>query len=338
PYLPPEAEAESGGGQSAEPGSGGGGAESDWSDEPIDLAALKLADADLAFSAGAIKVRKIAIGKSVLTVKLNEGLLTADLSEMALYEGGGKGKVTLDGSKATPAVQANFDLADVQAQPLLRDAADMEKLLGTMNGKIAVTAQGKSQRELVSSLDGDGAITVLDGAIKGINIAAMLRSISVSALREGFSDSEQTDFAELSGTFQIADGIATNNDLKMDAPLLRLTGKGTVNLPERTIDYRLEPKAVASIEGQGGAEDLAGIMIPFRVAGPWSSPSFTPDIGGALKEQIKDPSKLKEKLKDLIPGQSAPEQGGEAAPSENQEPATPQPEQLLKGFFGNGGG
>lgn len=336
PYLPPETEAE-GGGQAAD--SGGGEAQGDWSDEPIELAPLKLVDADLSFSAGAIKVRKIEIGKSALTVKLNEGVLTADLSELALYQGGGKGKLTLDGSKATPAVQANFDLAEVQAEPLLRDAAGIERLLGTMSGKIAVTSQGKSQRDLVSALDGDGAVTFLDGAIKGINIASMLRSISVSALREGFSESEKTDFAELSGTFRIADGIATNNDLKMVAPLLRLAGQGTVSLPPRTLDYRLEPKAVASIEGQGGAKDLAGIMIPFRVAGPWSSPSFTPDVGGALKEQIKDPEKLKERLKNLVPGQQAPDQGGAAAPSENQgQPATPKPEQLLKGLFGNGGG
>ena len=38
------------------------------------------------------------------------------------------------------------------------------------------------------------------------------------------SQTEKTDFSELSASFQIADGVARNRDLELKSPLLRLTG------------------------------------------------------------------------------------------------------------------
>ena len=37
---------------------------------------------------------------------------------------------------------------------------------------------------------------------------------------------EKTDFTELNATFQIADGIARNNDLDLKSPFLRIGGDG----------------------------------------------------------------------------------------------------------------
>jgi AsmA protein len=76
--------------------------------------------------------------------------LDADLSQMALYGGSGTGKVALD--RSVPALQASFDLDKVEAEPPLRDAMDMDRLSGLANGNVAVTAHGRSQRELVGSL------------------------------------------------------------------------------------------------------------------------------------------------------------------------------------------
>src|SRR3546814_11682690 len=71
-----------------------------------------------------------------------------------------------------------------------------------------------------------GAVVFRDGAIKGINIAAMLRNISTAAIDQSFDEAATTDFAELSGTFTIDKGIVTNKDLSMVAPLARMTGAG----------------------------------------------------------------------------------------------------------------
>jgi AsmA protein len=300
PYLPPEQETAAGGQSSGSSsgGSGGGDAGGDWSDEPIDVSGLGAVNADFAFKAGGIQYRDVKIGQSNLTVVLTDSKLTADLAEMQLYDGSGKGTVVLDGSSGKPAISADFDLANFQAGPFLQDLAKFDRILGTTESKLSVKTTGGTQRELVSNLAGNGAVVFRDGAIKGINIAAMVRNISTASLEQSFDEAQATDFAELSGTFTIDKGIVSNDDLSLIAPLVRMTGAGKVPLPPRTVDYVVKPKLVATVEGQGGAGDLGGVAVPVKVTGPWHDISYKPDLEAVLKEQMKDPSAVIENLQD----------------------------------------
>src|SRR3546814_15211776 len=88
---------------------------------------------------------------------------------------------------------------------------------------------GASQRELVGNLAGNGAVVFRDGAIKGINIAALVRNISTAALDQSFDEAATTDFAELSGTFTIDKGIVTNDDLSLVRSEERRVGKECVS-------------------------------------------------------------------------------------------------------------
>lgn len=286
PYLPPDSPAAQGTGGGGTAGGGGGGgkaAKSDWSDAAIDASGLKAADVDFALSLGSLTVKKIKVGKSALRVVLNNGRLTADLSELALYKGTGKGRLVMDGSQPGIGLDAVFALKGLQAEPFLTDAADFTRLEGTGNFDIQVAGRGRTERQLVSSLNGKGAVAFLDGAIKGINLAEMVRNVTTAF--SGTGGTQKTDFAELGGTFTIANGIVNNQDLALKSPLLRVEGKGTVELPPRTVHYRIEPKAVASLEGQGGKADLGGIQVPVIVEGPWDNLSYRPDLEAMVKGQ-----------------------------------------------------
>jgi len=266
----------------------------------------------------------VKIGNSRLRVVLQDSKLTADLAEMQLYDGAGKGKLVVDGSSGKPAIAADFDLAKFQAEPFLNDLAKFDRILGTADGKLSVTASGASQRELISNLNGNGSMMFRDGAIRGINIAAVVRNVSTAALEQSFDDADKTDFAELSGTFTIDKGIVSNDDLSMIAPLVRMTGEGKVPLPQRSVDYLVKPKLVTSIEGQGAASDTAGVTVPIKVTGPWSDVSYRPDLESMLKEQVKDPSAVIEQLQDgdgakgllegLKPGGESGSDGGSGGP------------------------
>ncbi|MBC7906189.1 MAG: AsmA family protein [Rhodospirillaceae bacterium] len=277
PYLPPE--------QPAKASTASAG-KSDWSDAPIDASGLKAADVDFALSVGSITIQKIKIGKSALHLALNGGRLNADLSQLELYQGSGKGRLGLDGSQPGVGLDASFTLKGLAAEPFLTDAASFDRLSGTGDADIQVSGRGKSERALVSSLNGKGDVTFLNGAIKGINLAEMMRNVG-TAFTAG-SGSQKTDFAELGGTFTIDNGIVTNKDLALKSPLLRVEGAGTVELPPRTVHYRVEPKAVASLEGQGGQGDLGGIKVPVIVEGPWDNLSFRPDMAAMAKGQANE--------------------------------------------------
>jgi AsmA protein len=335
PYLPPSQPAAVAAKPAAAPGVptpapatapaqavGGAG----WSDQPIDVSGLKAANADFALTVGGIVFKKITIGKSALTLQLKDSKLAADLTQMELYQGAGKGGVRLDGAAVVPAFEGNFDLTKVEAQPILRDVMDFDRLSGNANGNVAVTAHGRSQRELIGNLNGKGALSFLNGAVKGINIGALVRNPVGAIVDPAAQKNEQTDFSEMSGTFTITNGILKNSDLDLKSPLLRVAGAGTVDLPQRTVNYRIEPKLALTGEGQGGKSNAAGIEVPVVVEGPFDHLTYRPQLDALLK----DPKAL-EGLKGLLgkPSTGAPATGTTPAPGTTQNPAD-----LLKGLFG----
>jgi AsmA protein len=295
-YLPPPA-AEKG---EASGEAAGEGPPPGWSDEPLDLAALHAVNADFDLSVGAIKVQDIKIGRSALSISLKDGLLVSDLTELALYGGTGRGRIQIDARKKVPAVEKSLTLTGVEAEPLLVDAAGLEKLQGTGNIEIAVKAQGRSQREMVEALSGQGAVKFTDGAIKGLNLAAMARNPGDALMRGATGDDQKTDFAELTGSFRIKKGRLRNKDLLMLSPLLRVTGEGKADIPARSLDYRIKPKLVGSLEGQGGASDVTGIAVPILIEGPWHDLSYRPDTGAIVEEVAKDPGKAAEDAKQTL--------------------------------------
>ncbi len=329
PYLPPPPEgkkakkakkAEKAARETAGPG--------DWSDEPIDLSGLKAADVDFDLTVGGIRVQDVKVGRSALAVSLKDGLLVADLAELNLYDGKGKGRITVDGRGKVPAVKQSFTMAGISAEPLLTDAAQFDRLSGTGQLEIAVSTRGGSERAMVEALNGEGAVKFVDGAIKGVNLAAMVRNVKSAFVPGGTGDTQKTDFAELSGTFRIDKGILRNNDLKLLNPLIRLAGAGTSDLPKRTVDYRVEPKVVGSLKGQGAEDEAKGLMVPVTVKGPWHDLKYRPDLAGLIGGVAKDPAKALEGAKETLKGLTKP-------PEEGGGTAVPDPKKALKKLFGN---
>jgi len=308
-----------------------GGGSSEWSTDPIDFSALRALDANLSIVADQVITPTLEFGRSTLEVTLQNGVMTAVIEEMNLYEGSGNARFEVDARNDVAVVreQSTFDL--VQALPLFTDLANFRSLEGVGMVSLDVTTRGRSQRDFISALNGDGEIRFRDGALKGINIAQMLRTVG-SALTdiEIPRGPQQTDFAELGGTFQIRDGVVTNTDMRLLNPLLRVTGTGSTNLVNRTIDYRINPQAVMTLEGQGSTRDITGATVPLRVTGSWDNLRFGPDIEsigrGFIERQLgigNQPASGDE---------DTGEEGTEAQPEEEVDPG----EQLLRNLFGSG--
>lgn len=258
-------------------------ASSGWSTVPIDLSGFKAVDANITLSTKALLVKQIKIGESALVLRLNNGVLDVALNKLALYNGAGSGNLTLSGAGRVPQLNADFKISGVEAQPLLIDAADFKRLSGLSAISLAINTTGRSQREMVGALNGKGDIKFTNGAIKGVNLAQLMRTVfTAPATGWQTGGSQDTDFSEMGGTFTITNGILTNNDLKLLSPLIRIAGAGTVDLPRQILKYRVEPKLAATLEGQGGGE-AKGIEVPVIIEGPWAKPRFRPDLASMLK-------------------------------------------------------
>jgi AsmA protein len=274
-----------------------------WSTEPFDLAALGEANGKAEITLAGVHYRDLDISKGALKLALADRVLKLTAETLALGQGTIDSATTLDASGAAVRLDYHVAIAGVQARPLLKAFAGSDRIGGTIEFETTAKGSGRNQKELISSLDGTGHFKVTDGAIYGINLAAALRK--ASSLGLGAAETEKTDFAELSGSYTIKSGVIDNRDMKMVAPVLRLSGSGTVPMPPRTVDYEVEAKLVPSLEGQGGRDALAGLPIPIRITGPWSNPSYQPDWSSVF--QTMDPERLKNLPGDL--GKAAKEFG-----------------------------
>ncbi|MCW5729327.1 MAG: AsmA family protein [Alphaproteobacteria bacterium] len=301
-----------------------------WSEDPIELSALRENEGTAKLRIGKLRYGEVDVQDALVTVAIDKGVLKAVVEQMKLAGGTLQLQALLDGSKQAAAADYNIKLSGVQARPVLKTFAGTDRLSGTLEFETDGKTAGANQKQLVEALNGKGRFMFRDGAIHGINIANTLRR----ARTLGFSQSseEKTDFAELSGSYTIKDGVLENRDLQMLAPLVRLSGGGVVPMPPRTVDYKVEAKLVASLQGQGASDPLAGLPIPVSVQGSWDEPTYGVDWKSVFAEAAKDPQRLAnmpKEFRDLgqnlgisLPGAGAIGGAGGALPSIPQLPGT----------------
>jgi AsmA protein len=296
------------------------------------LAALGLVDADAKLAVTGLSFGDVRVDASQLNVALKDRVLKTTFEEVKLYEGRGKGFVTLDGTGSEAAVAANVQLSGIAAQPLLKDAAGIDWLAGTGNVTLALSGSGASEAAIVQSLDGKSDVAVRNGAIIGFDLGGAMRALSEGTIPDlDASPSDKTDFSELTGSFVITDGIAKNDDLQLASPLLRATGAGTVDLPARSLDYIVRPKVVASVEGQEGEKGVRGLEIPVHITGSWEEPEIDADIAGAINnpEAVEAVKELGKGFKDKSAGEIVEDLFGK---SKEGEPS--KAEKLLEKLLG----
>lgn len=287
-------------------------ASSGWSTAPIDLSALKTVDADLSLAFDKLTSGKFTVGATQSNVAINGGKLALTIKQAQLYNGNVAGVVRA----SSGGIGADLKVSAIDIEALMVALSGKSRLEGKTNLTLNVNATGNSQAAWVNSLGGNGSLKVTDGALKGINIGSFLRNAKQGKFFS--SDSESTDFTDLTGTYTITKGVLDNKDLSMKSPALRVAGSGSANLPNKTINYRLVPTIAETSKGQGGKDDVAGISIPLVITGPWSSPSVTPDLKGMLQEGLKDPAAIKNLIEnpkdigDMLLGKKKP--AAETAP------------------------
>jgi AsmA protein len=263
------------------------GAGSDWSDDAIDFALLGLADAELTLSADRIINKDVKIGPSRLAVKIDNKVARITLQDMQLYDGRGRGTLTLDGSGQVPVMGANFAYEGVSAQPFLRDAMGFDWLEGRSTITVALAGQGATERQMIETLNGKVDMMTTSGAIAGVDVDKFLRNLEQGRLDFSTSPAEKTPFSEFAASYTIANGVAQNNDLRLVSPRLRVTGQGTVDLPRRQLDYTVNPKIAGGVS-ISGVVNLKNVEIPIRIAGSWDNPTFSIKGQDQILETVRE--------------------------------------------------
>ena len=147
----------------------------------------------------------------------------------------------------------------------------------------------------LKTLVGSFKFEFLNGAVRDINVPHLLRVARAKLKGEPAppEGTRQTDFSSLTGTVSIQNGIASNKDLLVNTPVLRINGKGEANLVTDEVNYLLRTNLVKSLEGQAGRElrNLLGIPVPIRVSGSFAKPRYRVDLKNLIKGSAEEAAK-----------------------------------------------
>jgi len=249
---------------------------SGWSRQKIDFSGLDSLDGEFNLSADSLQYEKINTGAATLSAKLKRGVLKVNMSRLALYSGTAKLKLSVDGRKPAAAVIFSGNVKNVKALPFLLDAADLRKISGRANIDFNLSATGRSQYAFMQTLRGVADFNFRNGALLGVNIGRILRSIK-KGKTSGFARGGKTPFGKFRAGFRFRKGVGTNKNLRMSGGEVRITGGGKVRMAPRTLSFRVNP----SLVGKGGISVL-GINVPIIITGPWANPQVYPDLPGFL--------------------------------------------------------
>lgn len=246
---------------------------------------------------GKLKVKNLKLASVQLRLAATKGAQKTVELGAALY-GGTLAATTRLGPGARPTLAQTLKLTSINAGPLLLDFMGKDYVTGTGNFNLDVTSGGRTMGEIKRGLNGSTSVALQNGAVKGFNLAQMIRQAESLYRGQQTPDSgaQQTDFTSMTASGKIANGVLHSDDLNAASPLLRLTGSGQVDLAGGTLDYVAKPTLVNTATGQGGKElvNLQGIVIPVRVYGPFGAPKYQLDVGEALKQDAVQ--KLTQKL------------------------------------------
>ena len=254
----------------------------------------------------------------------------------SFYGGEHEGDIKIDASGTRPLLTANHGLTGVQTKGLLNDLMGSARLEGTGDFFLQISTDLSNSNTVLQALSGDIGMSVLDGAIVGIDIADTIGAVKavLGKQDELVSESDQqqkTEFAELTMSGVIDHGILSSDDLLMQSPLIRATGEGTINYVAESIDYTLKPVLLGDL-GQSLGE-LSGKPIPVRLSGNLYEPDIRVDLVAALAASQKEKitRKADEYIGNLLGGK---EETGNDDKEGDSEEISDAASSLLKGLLG----
>lgn len=281
------------------------------SDTPIDLSVLKGHNVKGKVQVGKVVGKSLGKGLSIDQVQtdvvLNQGRLTVGPHSAQLFDGKLSGSLTIDSNNQQFLVKES--ISGINLERVLVALGQTPRVTGNGAVSIDLATTGQSVASLKQNLSGNANVSLQDGVVKGIDVGAILNNVRAmlgKAPTQQGDASGQTTFTELKASANIQKGIATNNDLSIKAPLFRLLGSGTVNIPESSLDYLAKVAVVETSTGQGGADlaALRGVTIPIKITGTFENPKYRVDVASLAAELAKSRlgDKAQEEINRAVPG------------------------------------
>ena len=249
-----------------------GASDRGWGSAVLPLSHLRVMDAELSILSRTATYAGLEMGATRLAATLTDGKL--DASGAFRLAGAGTASFTakVDAVVLPPSGSLSIDAENAELGPLLGALTGVQALSGNGNLKLDLTAQGRTQEELVGTLGGSANIALAGGQIQGVDLTTAAGALKERILDGWGAAPGATPLETLNASLSIADGLVTLSSAEAATAALRLTLSGNVDLLRRALDLKLafEPP------------EAAPLPVPVMITGPLAAPRIYPDIPDIL--------------------------------------------------------
>jgi uncharacterized protein involved in outer membrane biogenesis len=260
---------------------------------------------------GVIQYDDLVLNNTHANVTLNHGLITMNPVTADLYNGKENGSITVDMRPAQPVYTVNLKTDKVDANKLISSVSDVKQTIyGLLASNVNASFSSSSATSIARSLNGSMAINLTNGKLMNLDLLHELASVG-KFLGNGFGPPKNfTDLVQLTGNFDVKNGLAQTNNLKAVIDGGTMAAAGLINLADQSLNLHVTAVLNKAISQQVGGTQVGGFMntalannqgelvLPVIVTGTFQHPQVAPDV-----QQI-----AKMKLDNLLPTSKNPGQ------------------------------
>jgi len=171
-----------------------------------------------------------------LVGKIRDDTLRIDEMETSVFEGKLEVSGYLTMSPLKKELVVNAGLSDAMADKLISIIRkDENTCFGVLNFEGTFTASGKTTREMIDNLSGEGLVRIEDGHIPAFNIRTELSSLGLIS-NDGMTTLLDTSFSIIGGSFVLSGNKFVTSKLAVKSEEWDAVVKGEINLTG-TVDF-----------------------------------------------------------------------------------------------------
>ena len=234
-------------------------------------------------------------------VTLNNGVIRLNPVTALVYGGQETGSIDIDMRQPQTLYNVNMKLQGVDSNKLL---SSMSNIKETLYGLLAANAQGNfasvpNGNDIAKTLNGHFSLNLHDGKLARVDILQQLSSIG-KFQNLGRNAETFTKLQQLSGDFDIRNGVATTNNLKALIEGGTVAATGAVNLVDQAVNMQVTAVLSKSYSEQVGGTGIGGMMqtalanknselvIPVIVSGTFQNLHFAPDVSKLAQMKMQN--------------------------------------------------
>jgi uncharacterized protein involved in outer membrane biogenesis len=258
---------------------------------------------------GAIQYDDLVLNNARSNVALDQGVIRMNPVTADLCGGKESGSISIDMRPAQPVYSINLKTDKVDANKLISSVSSLKQTLyGLLTANMSGTFSSNSADAIARSMNGDMELNLTNGKLMNLDLLHELAAVGKFLGPLPAKSKNFTNLVQLSGNFNVRDGVARTSNLKAVIDGGTIAANGLVNLADQSLNLHITAVLNKALSQQVGGSQIGGFMntalansqnelvLPIILTGTFQHPQVAPDV-----QQI-----AQMKLQNLLPTTNNP--------------------------------